>query len=64
MGLGKYRPYKDEFHDEGYEKRVTVPADFVPDFYNRNTIQVWDVSSVASVECVNGKELLRRQKLA
>jgi hypothetical protein len=50
MGLGKYRPYKDEFHDEGYEKRVTVPADFVPDFYNRNTIQVWDVSSVASVE--------------
>jgi hypothetical protein len=30
MGLGKYRPYKDEFHDEGYEKRVTVPADFVP----------------------------------
>jgi hypothetical protein len=29
MGLGKYRPYKDEF-DEGYEKRVTVPADFVP----------------------------------
>jgi hypothetical protein len=29
MGLGKYRPYKDEFHDEGYEKRV-VPADFVP----------------------------------
>jgi hypothetical protein len=47
MGLGKYRPYKDEFHDEGYEKKV--PADFVPD-YNRNTIQVWDVSSVASVE--------------
>jgi hypothetical protein len=21
-------------------------SDFVPDFYNRNTIQVWDVSSV------------------
>jgi hypothetical protein len=31
-------------------EKVTVPADFVPDFYNRNTIQVWDVSSVASVE--------------
>jgi hypothetical protein len=28
MGLGKYRPYKDEFHDEA-KKRVTVPADFV-----------------------------------
>jgi hypothetical protein len=50
MGLGKYRPYKDEFHDDGLEKRVTVPADFVPDFYNRNTIQVWDVSSVSSVD--------------
>jgi hypothetical protein len=36
----KYRPYKDEFHDEGYEKEVTVPADFVPDFYNRNTLSM------------------------
>jgi hypothetical protein len=63
MGLGKYRPYKDEFHDEGYEKRVTVPADFVPDFYNRNTIQVWDVSSVAS-EVQMERSYFRRQKLA
>jgi hypothetical protein len=50
MGLNKYRPFKDEFHDNGLEKRVTVPADFVPDFFNRNTIQVWDVSSVSSVQ--------------
>jgi hypothetical protein len=53
MGLGKYRPYKDEFHDEGYEKSNSDTCRFfVPDFYNRNTvIQVWDVrGSVASVE--------------
>jgi hypothetical protein len=41
-----------------------VPADFVPDFYNRNTIQVWDVSSVASVEVRKWKGVFRRQKLA
>jgi hypothetical protein len=45
-------------------KKVTVPADFVPDFYNRNTIQVWDVSSVASVEVRKWKGVTRRQKLA
>jgi hypothetical protein len=48
MGLGKYRPYKDEFHDEGYEKSNST-CRFCTSFYNRNTIQVWDVSSVASV---------------
>jgi hypothetical protein len=48
MGLGKYRPYKDEFHDEDYEKSNST-CRFCTDFYNRNTIQVWDVSSVASV---------------
>jgi hypothetical protein len=40
------------------EKRVTVPADFVPDFYNRNTIQVWDVEFSGFCRSVNGKELL------
>jgi hypothetical protein len=50
MGLGKYRPYKDNFHDEGLEVRETVQADFIPDFYNRNTIQLWDTSSVSNVE--------------
>jgi hypothetical protein len=63
MGLGKYRPYKDEFHDEGYEKSNST-CRFCTGFYNRNTIQVWDVSSVASVECVNGRSYFRRQKLA
>jgi hypothetical protein len=48
MGLGKYRPYKDEFHDEGYEKRVTVQILYRISI--TDTIQVWDVSSVASVE--------------
>jgi hypothetical protein len=55
MGLGKYRPYKDEFHDEGYEKQY---LQILYRFYNRNTIQVWDVSSVASVEVRKWKELL------
>jgi hypothetical protein len=31
--------------DEGYEKKSNSNLDFVPDFYNRNTIQ--DVSSKA-----------------
>jgi hypothetical protein len=57
MGLGKYRPYKDEFHDEGYEKSNST-CRFCTSFYNRNTIQVWDVSSVASVEVRKWKELL------
>jgi hypothetical protein len=61
MGLGKYRPYKDEF--DGAMKKSNS-ADFVPDFYNRNTIQVWDVSSVASVEVRKWKGYFRRQKLA
>lgn len=50
MELGKYRAYKDNFHDDGLEIMATVRAEFTPDFYNRNTIQVWDVSSIASPE--------------
>lgn len=50
MGLGKYRAYKDNFHDDGLEVRSTVQADFTPDFFNRNTIQLWDVSSVLNPE--------------
>lgn len=50
MGLGKYRAYKDNFQDDGLELRETMKADFIPDFFNRNTIQVWDVSSVAHSE--------------
>lgn len=48
MGLNKYRKYKDNFQDDGLEVRVNVQESFVPDFHNRNTIQVWDVSAVAA----------------
>mgnify|MGYP000061522069 CR=1 len=47
MGLGKYRAYKDAFQDDGLEKLFVLGENFTPDFYNRNTIQVWDVSSIA-----------------
>lgn len=46
MGLGKYRKFKDNFQDDGLEILVNLQESFVPDFFNRNTIQVWDVSSV------------------
>jgi hypothetical protein len=64
MGLGKYRPLQDEFHDEGYE--VTVPADFVPDFYNRNLQFKYGtcMSSVASVEVRKWKGVTFKMKLA
>jgi hypothetical protein len=49
MGLNKYRPFKDEFHDNGLEKRVTVPMDFT--LISLIEIQYrWDVSSVSSVQ--------------
>lgn len=46
MGLNKYRSYKDRFIDDGEEMLVIVEKDFTPDFKNRNTIQLWDVSAV------------------
>jgi hypothetical protein len=46
MGLEKkYRSYKDKYIDEGREHRETLEGDFTPDFFNRNTIQIWDVSA-------------------
>jgi hypothetical protein len=52
MGLGKYRPYKDEFHDEGLFFLHSTLVDFVcTGFHNRkHNSSMWDVSSVASVE--------------
>jgi hypothetical protein len=38
-------------------KRVTVPADFVPDFYNRNTIQVCEFSGFVEVRKWKGVTL-------
>lgn len=47
MGLGKYRKYEDNFQDDGLEILSTVQQSYTPDFFNRNTIQVWDISSIA-----------------
>lgn len=47
MGLGKYRKYEDNFQDDGLEILTTVQQSYTPDFFNRNTIQVWDISSIA-----------------
>jgi hypothetical protein len=49
MGLGKYRPYKMNSTMRAMKKSNST-CRFCTGFYNRNTIQVWDVSSVASVE--------------
>ena len=45
MGLTKYRSYKDRVIDDGLEKLEIIGEEFEPDFNNRHTIQVWDVSS-------------------
>ena len=47
MGLENYRPYKDEFPDEGLEIYETLPEEFAPDFRNRHTIQMWNASALA-----------------
>jgi hypothetical protein len=63
MGLGKIQTVQDEFTMRAM-KRVTVPADFVPDFYNRNINQVWDEFS-GFCRSVKWKGVtLVRQKLA
>lgn len=43
----KYRGYKDRVEDDGREAYKSLGKQFFPDFYNRNTIQLWDVSAVA-----------------
>lgn len=49
MGLGKYRVYKEKTQDDGLEVFENLVATFSPDFYNRHTIQVWDISATAEV---------------
>jgi len=46
MGLNKYRSYKDRLIDDGEDIMVIVEKDFKPDFKNRHTIQLWDITSV------------------
>ena len=48
MGLTKYRQYKDRVIDDGIELLEIVGETFEPNFKNRHTIQVWDVSAAAA----------------
>lgn len=51
MGLdNKYRSYKDKYIDDGREHLEVLNGVFNPDFFNRNTIQVWDISNAESPE--------------
>lgn len=49
MGLEKYRAYRENHQDDGLEVLSLLGKSFSPDFFNRNTIQVWDVSSTAAI---------------
>ena len=44
-----YRVKKDFYIDEGKQVSEVVEGTFTPDFYNRDTIQVWDVSGSADI---------------
>lgn len=47
-----YRAERDHYVDEGREVlEITVPP-FSPNFYNRNTIQIWDVSNYSTVDII------------
>jgi len=46
MGLGGYRTYREKYIDTGMEvPEITISQkDFVPNFKNQNTLQVWNIS--------------------
>jgi hypothetical protein len=52
MGLEKYTPYKSCSEDTGREFSATITGAFSPDFFNTNTIQLWDVSATANAEII------------
>ena len=39
-----YRVRRDLYLDEGLQARVRMSDNFTPDFYSRDTIQIWDIS--------------------
>jgi len=45
--ITNYRKYSDEYIDPGKEVLEILPTDraFHPNFYSRNTIQIWDASN-------------------
>lgn len=50
MELDGYRTFKQDFVDNGKEVlEILDGGTFNPDFANRNTMQIWDISSAADV---------------
>jgi len=49
MGLNGYRTYRDTYQDDGEEILKILGETFRPDFHNRHTIQIWDVSNSSTV---------------
>jgi hypothetical protein len=49
MALDGYRAFRDNYIDNGTEVLEILTEEFSPDFYNRDTSQVWDVSNYSEV---------------
>ena len=49
MGLNGYRAFRDTYIDNGVEVLEILEGEFSPDFRNRDTSQVWDVSNHSDV---------------
>lgn len=52
MGLTGYRSFKDKYIDDGKENLEILDGEFSPDFFNRHTIQIWDISATDDAEVV------------
>jgi hypothetical protein len=55
MGLKGYRTYRDNYIDEGSENLEIMQATFTPDFFSRNTKQVWDASNFENISMTKWK---------
>ena len=45
MALNGYRAFRDTYIDNGVEALEVLHDEHAPDFYNRDSAQVWDVSN-------------------
>ena len=50
MALDGYRAFRDNYIDNGTEVLEILTESFSPDFYNRDTSQIWDVSNYSDVD--------------
>jgi hypothetical protein len=52
MGLAKYTSFKSCGSEDAREHSALITGAFSPDFFNTNTIQLWDVSSADKPEII------------